>query len=120
VKDIRKTVNPDFLFAEPSEMVTTDEIRGAASMGLRDVHYDLGPVITLVDGEGFEDSWAERSMLIKSQIKGADMVALSRADLLEETERDEICVKLREYSGNVIELSVNNGLGLEEVVALID
>ena len=120
MKDIRKTVNPDFLFAEPSEMVTTDEIRGAASMGLRDVAYDLGPVITLVDGKAFEGNWAERGTLMKSQIKGADLVALSRADLLDEKHRDAICNELKPHSGNVITLSVNNGLGLDSVIACIE
>lgn len=116
---MRKIVDPDFLFAEPSEMVTTDEIREAASMGLRDIDYELGPVITLVDGTGFEEAWAERRALITSQINGADLVAVSRADLVEEEHRETVCRALREFTGHVIALSVTNGRGLDDVMALI-
>ncbi len=101
-------------------MVTTDEMRRAASMGLRDVNYDLGPVITLVDGIDFENTWAERRVLMTSQIKGADLVALSRADLLREHRREDICGVLREYADNVIMLSVTDNLGLDCIIGFIE
>lgn len=89
-------------------------------MGLRDVYFDVGPVITLVDGEGFEDTWAERRALMTSQVKGADLVAVSRADILEPYRREDICRKLREFTGNLITLSVTDNLGLDCVIELIE
>ena len=89
-------------------------------MGLRDVHYDVGPVITLVDGDGFEDAWVERRKLMTSQIKGADLVALSRADLLRPNRREDICRKLREFTDNVIVLSVTKNQGLDHIIALTE
>lgn len=89
-------------------------------MGLRDVHYEVGPVITLVNGDGFEDTWAERHALMTSQIKGADLVALSRSDLVEPNHREDICRKLRGSADNVIALSLTNNLGLDYIIPLIE
>ena len=56
IKEIKRTVNPDYLFIEPSEMVLTQEMLDATRMGLRDVSYEIGPFITLIDGPDFPRS----------------------------------------------------------------
>ena len=87
IKKIKRTHNPEFLFIEPSEMVVTQELRDVAAMGNRDVRYQIGPLITLVDAQRFPFMWAERQQLMIGQIKGADIVVLSRIDRIEDPRR---------------------------------
>jgi G3E family GTPase len=119
IKKFRRDIDPDFLFIEPSEMVLTPEMRNATSMGLRDVKYAVGPFITLVDGPAFEVSWEERRPLILGQVEGADAVAVSRSDLLDTGRVQEIIEVLREYTGNVFQMSVTGNAGLRKVMDIL-
>ena len=115
-KELKRSHDPDFLFIEPSEMVVTQELRDVTAMGLRDIRYDIGPLITLVDGPLFEFLWSERRALLLGQVKDADLVAVSRADSIDSGELNTIRQELDRYSSNVIALSIRNGDGLAEVV----
>jgi G3E family GTPase len=119
IKDFRRHVRPDFLFLEPSELVLIHEIRNVTAMGLRDVVYDIGPFISLVDGPNFRYLWEERRLLLVGQIQGADVVAISRSDLMDAGEIEDITHILKDYSPGVLQLSTRTGLGLEEVVKAI-
>ena len=119
IKKIRRNPNPDFLFIEPSEMVVTQEMRNVTAMGRRDVAYDLGPFITLVDGPGFQAVWRERQPLLLGHIAGSDLVAVSRADLIAAEKMAEIVNTLTGYCNDVLRLSARSGSGLEEVVKIV-
>ena len=119
IKKFRRDIDPDFLFIEPSEMVLTPEMRNATSMGLRDVKYAVGPFITLVDGPAFEVSWEERRPLILGHVEGADAVAVTRSDLLDTGRVQEIIEVLREYTGNVFQMSVTGNAGLRKVMDIL-
>ena len=116
IKEIKRTVNPDYLFIEPSEMVLTQEMLDATRMGLRDVSYDVGPFITLIDGPNFPQVWEERQPLLRGQIFKADLVAVSRSDLLSEEEYSTVINTLEGVSNSILALSVVEGKGLEEVI----
>ena len=115
-KELKRNHDPDFLFIEPSEMIVTQELRDVTAMGLRDIRYDIGPFITLVDGPLFEFLWSERRSLLLGQVKDADLVAVSRADSIDVGELNKVRQALSGYCSNVIPLSVRNGYGLTEVV----
>jgi G3E family GTPase len=115
-KELKRTHDPDFLFIEPSEMVVTQELRDVTAMGLRDIRYDIGPFITLVDGPLFEFLWSERRALLLGQVKDADLVAVSRADSIDVGELNKVRQALSGYCSNLIPLSVRSGDGLAEVV----
>lgn len=100
-------------------MVTTQELAAAATAGLRDCSYDIGPFITLVDGPEFEETWAFRQKLLEAQIEGADLVAISRADLLENQSRARIEHVLKDVASNLIELSTVNNRGMEPILNLV-
>ena len=53
IKKIKRRHDPEFLFIEPSEMVVTQELQNVTAMGHRDVRYQIGPLITLVDAPRF-------------------------------------------------------------------
>jgi G3E family GTPase len=115
-KELKRNHDPDFLFIEPSEMIVTQELRDVTAMGLRDIRYDIGPFITLVDGPLFEFLWSERRSLLLGQVKDADLVAVSRADSIDVGELNKVRQALSGYCSKVIPLSVRSGDGLAEVV----
>lgn len=114
-KELKRGSDPDFLFIEPSEMVTTQELRQVTGMGLRDIRYSIGPLVTLVDGPLFGFLWSERRALLLSQVKDADLVAVSRADLITAAEAADIRQALEPYWSGLITLSIRRGDGLAEV-----
>lgn len=83
LKDIKRKRNPDRLFIEASEMVTTREMRNVSAMGQRDIRYEAGPFITLINGLDFEFLWNERRRLVSEQINGADWVIVNRTEALD-------------------------------------
>ena len=118
-KQLKRNVDPDLLFIEPSEMVVTRELRDVAAMGLRDIQYNTGPFITLVDGPQFEFLWSERQALLLGQVKDADLVAVSRVDLMDVSELETVKSLLKDYCRQILPLSAQNGTNLEEVVNLM-
>lgn len=120
IKGLRRELNPDYLFIEPSEMVVTRELRNASAMGLRDVKYEIGPFITLVDGPAFDFSWQDRRALLIGQISDADLVVISRTDLIKSERLAEIEGTLKEYCNGVLSLSTRLGQGIEEVVKMVE
>ncbi len=116
IKKIKRSHDPEFLFIEPSEMVVTQELQNVTAMGHRDVRYQIGPLVTLVDAPRFPFMWAERQQLMIGQIKGADIVALSRIDRLEDSSPDEIRNVLGPYCNGINLLSVHDSDSLEQVL----
>lgn len=119
INEFRKRISPDFLFIEPSERVITLEMRHMLTISRREMAYDLGPFITLVDGTAFEMLWEERRPLLIAQMTGADLVAVSKADLLTPGQMTNIVTNLQAHNPNVRPLSTNNHLGLKEVLSAI-
>lgn len=120
IKKFRRDIDPDFLFIEPSEIVLTHEMRNASSMGLRDIRYESGPFITLVDGPAFDLAWEERGALIKGQVANADLVAVSRSDLIEAAQSRRIAGILSGYAERIILMSAIEGSGVNEVLQILD
>lgn len=118
-KRLKRNFDPDLLFIEPSEMVVTRELRNVAAMGLRDIDYETGPFITLVDGPLFEFLWSERRTLLLGQVNDADLVAISRVDLIGDDELANISNLLKDHCGGSIPLSAHNGTGVAEVFSHI-
>jgi G3E family GTPase len=117
-KQLKRNFDPDLLFIEPSEMVVTQELRNVAAMGLRDIKYETGPFISLVDGPQFEFLWSERQALLLGQVKDADLVAVSRIDLIDDNELKSISNVLKNYCDPLI-LSVHEAAAVKEMINLI-
>ncbi len=100
-------------------MVVTQELQNVTAMGHRDIRYQTGPLITLVDVPRFSFMWAERRQLIIGQINGADIVALSRCDKIEDLSLDEIRNELRSYRNEIDLLSVHDSSSLENILTAV-
>ncbi len=118
-KELKRKHNPDFLFIEPSEMVVTQELRDVMAMGRRDITYEIGPLITLVNGPKFDSQWQNRSFLMIGQMKDADLVLLSRSDLMDACGIHALEQKLMDYVRSLLPLSVPCNRGVKEVVMAV-
>jgi G3E family GTPase len=121
IKKLKNELDPDFLFVEPFELVTTNEIRGATTMGFIYITYEIGPYIALIDAATFELLWEERRPTLLNHARGADMVAITRIDLVGEREVDSISSRLGNHINGVpvIKLGSERNDGLNEALALI-
>ena len=119
IKKMKRRNEPDVLFVEPSEMVVTAEMRHVCAMGRRDTDYAVGPLVTLVDGPQFDFLWAERPQLIGGQVRGADLVAVGRADGLAAETLEMIRTTLQHFDTDLFSLSGVSGEGVDRVMARI-
>lgn len=87
-------------------------------MGLRDIRYDVGPIITLIDTPSFDFNWQERPKLLLGQIEGAGVVALSRTDLVNASDISLIQHTLS-LPGESLQLSKNNSSSMNELATLV-
>ena len=118
-KKLKKSINPDFLFLEPSEMIVTKELHNVTKMGLRDIQYDIGPVITLIDGPSFSFNWEERPKLLLGQMQDVDRVALSRTDMIDSKQIEHIRKTLDLAGNNLLLLSKHNNSSINELAQQI-
>lgn len=114
-------MDPDYLFVEPSSQVLTKELHDVTAMALRDVSYEIGPFVTLIDGPMFEYWWEERQPLLLGQVAGADLVAVSQVDRLGDGDFEGIRRQLEPHvQGYLLALASSRGEGVPRVVARID
>ena len=102
-------------------MVVTSELRDVVKMGLRDIHYDIGPFVTLVDGPSFVFQWEERPNLLLGQINDADRVAISRTDIIDKKQLEHITglLNLNGVDSNLLLLSRQNSSSISELVQYV-
>ena len=118
-KKLKKDYDPDVLFLEPSEMIVTRELRDVVKIGLRDIKYDIGPFVTLIDGPSFSFQWEERSKLLLGQVQTADIIAISRTDMIESNQIEQIRNTLTLTDNNLLLLSRETSSAVEELVQQI-
>jgi G3E family GTPase len=118
-KSIKRAHDPDYLFIEPSEMVVTRELRDVAAMARRDISFDLGPYVTLVNGPEFESDWQEREALLTGQVLNADVVAISRFDRVDERLLAVLQRNLADWAGGLLPLSIHRNIGMDELLPRI-
>ena len=115
IKQSERDHDPDILFIEPSEMVVTSEMRRVIDMALRDVAFDAGPLVTLIDGPNLYSLWEERQRLIIGQITDADVIAISRADRISSADVEAIQTLLSSYGPIPCSISTHEDSGVQPV-----
>jgi G3E family GTPase len=100
-------------------MIVTNELRNVTKMGLRDTQYDIGPFITLIDGPSFAFQWEERPKLLLGQMQDVDRIALSRTDLIDLGQIENIRETLNIAENNLLLLSRQNSSSINELAQQI-
>lgn len=100
-------------------MIETKELQDVLKMGLRDIRYEIGPFITLIDGPTFSFQWEERPSLLHGQIQNADILVLSRIDRIDAATAEKICRTLNLSEKNLFLLGRKNNSGIEAIAQQI-
>ena len=123
VYGLYKDFAPDHVLVEPTGVAVPHQVKMAARMGSRDAKITLGPAIVLFDATRPAEllDMDMLGQLVTTQVKDADVVAISKVDLVGESELSIIQENVRNLNTNaqILRLSSFTGLGLEQIKQII-
>ena len=122
IKSIKRNIDPDYLFIEPFELVVTEEMLTALAMATRDIRYEIGPMIALINALDFEYNWRERRQTIVNHINNAKAVAITHADAVGDPQHLTTIidlVKMNIDNAVVFPLSVPDGTGVDTLMKVV-
>ena len=118
-----KDFNPDHVLVEPTGVAVPHQVKLAARMGGRDAKMSLGPAIVLFDATRPAEllDMDMLGQLVTTQVKDADVIAISKVDAVTEKEVDDSAARVREINSraDLVHLSSFSGLGVDELVDAI-
>jgi G3E family GTPase len=123
VYSLYKEFGPDHLLVEPTGVAVPHQVKLAARMSSRDAKISLGPAIVLFDATRPAEllDMDMLGQLVTTQVKDADVVAISKADAVSEEELAETAERVRNLNekAEILQLSSFTGLGLERIKQII-
>jgi G3E family GTPase len=125
LSELAEKFDPDIVLIEPTGVAIPDQVKVAIGMGRRDttVRIDVGPVIVIYDALRIDELLSNETVnnFINRQILNAEVVAINKVDLVDET-RIQYCEnKIRETNPNVriMRLSALKGEGINELTRIV-
>ena len=123
VYGLHRDFNPDHLLVEPTGVAVPHQVKMAARMGGRDAKISLGPAIVLFDATRPAEllDMDMLGQLVVTQIKDADVVAISKVDAVDEGATDEAAQKIQEFNerAEILNLSSFTGVGVDRIIEVI-
>ncbi|MBW1852300.1 MAG: hypothetical protein JRF52_01445 [Deltaproteobacteria bacterium] len=123
VYGLYRDFNPDHLLVEPTGVAVPHQVKMAARMGGRDAKISLGPAIVLFDATRPAELLDMDMLghLVVTQIKDADVVAISKVDAVDEHVTDEAAQKIQEFNerAEIVNLSSFTGVGVDRIIEVI-
>jgi len=118
-----KDFKPDHVLVEPTGVAVPHQVKLAARMGGRDAKISIGPAIVLFDATRPAEllDMDMLGQLVTTQIKDADVIAISKIDAVDEAAVSESAEKVREYNtkAEICNLSSFSGTGLDQLADVI-
>lgn len=118
-----KDFNPDHVLVEPTGVAVPHQVKLAARMGGRDAKMSLGPAIVLFDATRPAEllDMDMLGQLVTTQVKDADVIAVSKVDAVTEKEVEDSADRVRELNAKagLVHLSSFTGQGVDELVDTI-
>ncbi|MFW2367080.1 MAG: GTP-binding protein [Desulforhopalus sp.] len=115
-----KSFKPDHVLVEPTGVAVPHQVKLAARMGGRDAKISLGPAIVLFDATRPAEllDMDMLGQLVTTQVKDADVLAISKVDAVEESAVADSAERIRDYNTRapIVHLSSFQDLGLEQLV----
>ncbi len=115
-----KEFNPDFVLVEPTGVAVPHQVKLAAKMGGRDAKISIGPAIVLFDATRPAELLDMHMLgqLVVTQVKDADIVAISKVDAVDEASKTDSARKIRELNekAEILYISSFTGEGLEQLI----
>ncbi|VAX16777.1 hypothetical protein MNBD_NITROSPINAE03-404 [hydrothermal vent metagenome] len=119
LKTLAREIDPDMVIIEPTGMAVPGAVKEVAGYVRSTVDISFGPTIVLFDttraGKLLTYETLER--LVTTQLKGADIIALSKVDAIENAEVDSARQAVSKFNPNaeIIRLSTISGEGLDDL-----
>jgi len=118
-----KDFKPDHVLVEPTGVAVPHQVKLAARMGGRDAKISIGPAIVLFDATRPAEllDMDMLGQLVTTQIKDADVIAISKIDAVDEAAVSESAEKIREYNtkAEICNLSSFSGKGVDQLADVI-
>jgi len=118
-----KDFKPDHVLVEPTGVAVPHQVKLAARMGGRDAKISIGPAIVLFDATRPAEllDMDMLGQLVTTQIKDADVIAISKIDAVDEAAVSESAEKVREYNtkAEICNLSSFSGKGVDQLADVI-
>lgn len=123
LKIISREINPDIVIIEPTGIAVPHTIIENIASLSREINISKGPVIVLFDTTRV-DKLLKYDTLIKlvtTQLKDADIIALSKIDAVSETAIEKASKYVMQINpkATVLKLSTKSGVGLDYITNLL-
>jgi G3E family GTPase len=119
VYNLSREFRPDHLLVEPTGVAVPHQVKLAARMGGRDAKIALGPAIVLFDAMRPAEllDMEKLGLLVTTQVKDADVVAISKVDAVAEATLVETAARIQEINprAEIVRLSSFADLGVAEL-----
>jgi G3E family GTPase len=123
VYGLYKDFHPDHVLVEPTGVAVPRQVKLAAQMSGRDAKISLGPAIVLFDATRPAEllDMDMLGQLVVTQVKDADVVAISKVDAVDETATVEATQRVREFNeqAEILNLSSFTGIGVKRIIEII-
>lgn len=123
LKALANGPKPEFILIEPTGMAVPNAVRGVIRPAAGKFDVIFGPTIVLLDTGRFEKllSYETIRRLVGTQLKDADVIALSKVDAVTAQQRQKAEAAAHEINpaARVLGLSTFTGEGLPEIVAVM-
>lgn len=118
-----KEFSPDHVLVEPTGVAVPHQVKLAARMSGRDAKISMGPAVVLFDATRPAEllDMDMLGQLVTTQVKDADLLAISKIDVVTEAEVEDSIAKVREINSKagVVRLSSFEDVGVSELAAAI-
>ena len=118
-----KSFGPEHVLVEPTGVAVPHQVKLAARMGGRDAKISLGPAVVLFDATRPAEllDMDMLGQLVTTQIKDADIIAVSKVDAVDDTAVEESSDRIREYNttADIVNLSSFKDLGVDTLAGRI-
>jgi G3E family GTPase len=123
VYGLYKEFQPDHVLVEPTGVAVPHQVKLAAKMAGRDAKVSMGPAVVLFDATRPAEllDMEMLGQLVTTQVKDADVVAISKVDAVDESTLDDTTQKVRELNpkAQILRLSSFTGLGVDQIKQII-
>jgi G3E family GTPase len=123
VYGLYKEFRPDHVLVEPTGVAVPHQVKLAARMAGRDAKVSMGPAVVLFDATRPAEllDMEMLGQLVTTQVKDADVVAISKVDAVDGSTLEDTAQKIRALNPNVriLHLSSFTGLGVDQIKQII-
>lgn len=123
IYELYKEFHPDYVLVEPTGVAVPNQVKNVMRMAGRDAKIFVGPAIVLFDATRPAELLDMDTLgrLVVTQVKDADVIAISKVDAVDRAAVDESTLRVREFNtrAEVLNLSSFTGVGVDRLKEII-